>query len=201
MKKYSRLNLLSNAVLDNTGEIINRIFESKYARLEIEIPTSDLKRAQVFVNTVNELIEDEVDEYFTVDKLIVLLYRDFLRQVDQGMDLETLANAIRAKMAALENKTLKVKHYLALEEDMDLDSLKQRVKAQKKKRMSYSVVTFKVYKQSVLRGELLLHDLAELHPDLEMTVEDLIALRLRDVLKEIKKGDYNILANVVELLT
>lgn len=206
MKKFSRFDLLNNVVLSPTGDIINRMFDSKYARLDIWVPQYDLKRAQVFVSTVNDLLdnEDEDIELFSIDKFIILLYEDFLRQIDYGMTLETLGNAIRNKLNELEVRNIKVTHYHDNQENkIELNDIVRHMNQKKEiQRMNQErLISFRILKKYVLRGEVLLHDLSELHPDIHLTVEELICLRFRDVLNQIKKGDYSILANIVNALS
>lgn len=202
MKKYSRFDLLNNAIIGNTGQVINRLFESKYARLTIPIPVYDLKRAAVFVGTVNELIEEETDELFSIEKLIVLLYEDFLKQIDRGMDIDTLASAIEHKISEFRKVEMKVSHYLEQEPgDINLDDFKRHLKKQKKNDIPFTYFSFRILKKYVLKGEVLLHDLNDVYPSIRLDVEELIALRFRDVMSQIKAGNYQILANIVQRLT
>ncbi len=191
-------------MLSPTGDIINRMFDSKYARLDIWVPQYDLKRAQVFVSTVNDLVDDENIELFTIDKLIILLYEDFLRQIDYGMTLETLGNAIRNKLNELEEGNIKVTHYHDKQENkIELNDIVRHLNQKKENQRvnQERLISFRILKKYVLKGEVLLHDLSELHPDIQLTVEELICLRFRDVLNQIKKGDYSILANIVNALS
>ena len=73
MKRYSRSDLLSSAIIDGAGNIINGIFESKYSKLFIEIPEMEYKRGLIFVADINELIKGETSSSFTFEKLIILL--------------------------------------------------------------------------------------------------------------------------------
>ncbi|MDX8367158.1 hypothetical protein [Cytobacillus sp. IB215665] len=201
MKKFSRIDLLNNSVVGNTGEIFNRLFESKYVRLEIYLPTYDLKRAQVFVMTVNDLIEDEVDEIFTVEKLIVLLYKDFLRQVEMGMDIHKLAKILESKIMERNDNDVAINHYLETKEGISMDDINRQIQKRKQRKNAFSFLTLRVLKKFVLKGEVLLHDLNELHPSIHLSVEELIAIRFKDVMSKIKAGDYTILSNIVSSLT
>ncbi|MDP4084699.1 MAG: hypothetical protein Q8934_08810 [Bacillota bacterium] len=202
MKRYSRFDLLNNAIVGSTGQVINRIFESKEVKLTISVPEYDLKRASVFVGTINELIEDEVDELFTIEDLIVLLYKDLLRQIDIGMNLDTFARAIESKLNDFEKTNVKVHHYLKnLEENISLDEIRQQMKQKKQVQNQEVYFSFRILKKYVLKGEVLLHDLNELYPKIHLNVEELIALRFKDIMREIKAGDYKILANIIQTLT
>jgi hypothetical protein len=193
---------LNNAVVGNNGQVINRLFESKSIRLTISLPVYDLKRAAVFVGTVNELIEDETDKLFTIEQLISILYEDFLRQVEQGMDLDTLAEAIERKMNEFKKAEMKVYHYLSdVQDDLKLNDLKRQFKEKKQVHNEQTYFQFRILKKYVLKGEVILHDLNELYPRIQLSVEELIALRFKDVMKQIKAGDYRILTNIVRKLT
>jgi hypothetical protein len=201
MRKFSRLDLLNNAVIDHAGDLIHRLFESKHARLNIKVPLYDLKRAQVFVGTINEIIEDEVDDLFTLEELLYTFYLDFLRQIDRGMNLDTLAKWIRSIQEDEVDDDISINHYLGGKNEMNIEDLKQHFKRRNTKKEEYTFISVKIEKQHVLRGETLLHDLHEIHPDLQLDVEEFLTLRFRDIMKQVKAGEFQILKNIVELLT
>ncbi|MGM0867461.1 MAG: hypothetical protein ACQEWF_22630 [Bacillota bacterium] len=201
MRKYSRLDLINNAVVDHAGGLIHRLFESKYARLNIKVPLYDLKRAQVFVGTINEILEDETDDIYTVEELINLFFLDFLRQIDRGMNYDTLAKWIRSSQEEEEKVDLSINHYLEGKKEMNIQDLKQHFKKRNTRKEEYTYISVKIEKQHVLRGEVLLHDLHEIHPDLQLDVEEFLTLRFRDIMKQVKAGEFQILKNIVELLT
>jgi hypothetical protein len=200
MKKFSRLNLLNNAVMDNTGGLIHRLFESNYARLDIKVSLYDLKRAQVFVGTVNDIVEEELDTLFTLERLANLFYVDFLRQIDRGMNMDTLAKWIRS-LQEPEDSDISINHYLQDTSELNIDELKRHLKKKNARKEEDTFISVKMKKQLVLRGEVLLHDLHELHPDLQLDVEEFLELRFKDIMKQVKSGDYTILKNIVEILT
>lgn len=200
MKKYSELDLLNRAVVGNTGQLINRLFESKYVRLSIRVPAYDLKRGQILVGTINDYIENENMELFTIEKLFVLLFEDFLKQVERGMDLDTLASVIKSKLeeqnpeeveVIITNKQTNSGYGVFDIEELLNDSRKKRNKN------PMVDIQIRILRKYCLRTEVLLHDLNELFPEVSLQVEDLIALRYRDVIKRVKEGRYEILQNIV----
>jgi hypothetical protein len=200
MKKLSRLDLMNNTILDNTGGLIQRLFESRYARLNIKVSKYDLKRAQVFVGTVNEIIEDETDIIFTLEELFEIFYLDFLRSIDRGLTLESLAKWIRS-VEVLENdqEDLTIHHYLNSTEELNISELKNHLKNRRNKENDETAyVNVRLEKHHILRGEVLLHDTHELYPDIDIDVETFISLRFKDIMMEIKSGNYQILKNIVE---
>ncbi|MEH6908242.1 hypothetical protein [Neobacillus drentensis] len=201
MRKYSRLDLINNAVIDHTGGLLNRLFESKYARLNIHVPLYDLKRAKVFVGTINEIIKDEIDDIYTVEELINLLFLDFLRQIDRGMNFDTLAKWISSVKQDENNSELSINYYLEEKDELNIEDLKQHFKRKNTKKEESAYISVKIEKQYVLRGEVLLHDLQELYPALQLNVEEFLTLRFKDIMSQIKSGNYQILKNIVEILT
>lgn len=200
MKKFSRFDLLNNALMDNAGGIVHRLFDAPHVRLYIKASLYDLKRAQVFVGTVNEIVEDEVESPLTLEKLIELFYSDFLRQIDQGTDLDTLAKWIRSIQPDPEID-LTINHYQEGKKDVNLEDIKKHYLKQKALKKEPEYIQVRLKKQHVLRGEVLLHDLHEMHPDLQLDVEEFLSLRFADIMKQIKAGDYTILQNIVSLMT
>lgn len=199
MKKYSRFDLMSSAVMDNAGGLIHRLFDSRYARLNVKVSKHHLKRAQVFVGTINEIVEGETDMILTVEKLTEMLYVDFLRSINSGTTLEMLAKWIRSvQVDEHQESDLSIHHYLSNQNELDIEELKRQVKNRGRKAEDHTYISVKVEKQQVLKGEVLLHDLHELFPDLQLDVEEFLELRFKDIVLEIKSGNYEIFKNIVE---
>jgi hypothetical protein len=134
MKKYSRFDLLSSSIMDNSGGLIHRLFDSRYARLNVKVSKHHLKRAQVFVGTINEIVEDETDMILTVEKLTEMLYVDFLRSINEGTTLEVLAKWIRsAQVEEHQERNISIHHYLSEQKELDIEALKRQVKNRGKK--------------------------------------------------------------------
>lgn len=199
MKKYSRFDLLSSSIMDNSGGLIHRLFDSRYARLNVKVTKHHLKRAQVFVGTINEIIEDETDVILTVEKLTEMLYVDFLRSVNGGTTLEMLAKWIRSvQVEEHQEQELSIHHYLSEKKELDIEALKRQVKNRGRKVADYTYISVKIEKHQVLKGEVLLHDLNEIYPDMQLDVEEFLELRFKDIILQIKSGNYEILKNIVE---
>lgn len=195
MKKFSQFDLIRTAVVGGTGNVLNRLFESKYVQLEIVVPKYDFLRGQMLVSDVNDLL-DEKDDKFTIDQLFGLLYKDFLRQIQQGTDIVALGQFILREIrdqhtehtiTKRDIKQLSPTHYVF--EDRQV----------RKKRTENPLVVYpiRLLKKLVLRGEVLLYDLSDQFPDLHLTLEELIALRYRDVMKEVKAGNVNVFQAIV----
>ena len=201
MKKYSRFDLMSSAVMDNAGGLIHRLFESRYARLNIKVSLYHLKRAQVFVGTINEIVEGETDMVVTVEMLMEMLYKDFLRSIDGSTTLEMLSKWIRSvRVDDNSELDLSIHHYLNESQDLNVEDIKRQLKNRHKKREEFTYISVKIDKQHILKGEVLLHDLNELYPDLQLDVEEFLSLRFKDIILQIKAGNYEILKNIVDLV-
>lgn len=201
MRKYSRLDLLNNAAIDHRGSLMHRLFESRYARLTITVPLYDLKRAKVFVGTINEIIADETDDIYTVEDLLNLLFLDFLRQIDRGMNLDTLAKWINSVKKEENGTELSINHYLDEKKEINIEDLRHHFKRKNTMKEDSANISVKIEKQHVLKGEVLLHDLQELYPDIQLDVEEFLTLRFKDIVAQIKCGNYQILKNIVDILT
>lgn len=201
MKKYSRFDLMSSAVMDNAGGIIHRLFDSRYARLNIKVSTYHLKRAQVFVGTINEIVEDETDMILTVEMLTEMLYKDFLRSIDGGTTLDMLSKWIRSvRMDDNKKQDLSIHHYLSEGKDLNIADIKSQLKIRHKIKEDFTYISVKIDKQHILKGEVLLHDLNEEYPDLVLDVEEFLSLRFKDIILQVKSGNYEILKNIVDLV-
>ncbi|QHE63949.1 hypothetical protein FHE72_23445 (plasmid) [Rossellomorea vietnamensis] len=201
MKKYSRFDLMSSAVLDNAGGLIHRLFESRHARLNVKVSTYHLKRAQVFVGTINEIVEDETDMILTVEMLTEMLYKDFLRSIDEGTTLDMLSKWIRSvRVDENGEQDLSIHHYLNESKELNVADIKRQLKSRHKKTENFTYISVKIDKQHILKGEVLLHDLHEAHPDLELDVEEFLSLRFKDIILQVKSGNYEILKNIVNLV-
>jgi hypothetical protein len=122
----------------------------------------DLKHAKVFVETINEIIQEKIEDIYAIEELINLLFLDFLRQIDRGMNLDTLAKWIRSVQKDEIDSELSINHYLQEKNELNIEDLKQHFKRRNNRKEESTYISVKIEKQHVLRGEVLLHDLQEL---------------------------------------
>lgn len=218
MKKFSNLDLFKSSVLSNTGELLGKIFESKYVTLTITVPEYDYKRGLILVSDVNDVLKQERKNnpdsvmgvsLFTISKLFNLLYTDFLRQVQEGVysdsgkkekiELSTLAKSLimqKNMIGAIDKEMIK-----SLEEVRPNHYILTERSVHKNKQYNPIIsVPISILKKHVLRGEVLLYDLYEKFPELDMTLEELISIRYRSVIKDVKDGNYNVLYAIVQTL-
>ncbi|MGD9678924.1 MAG: hypothetical protein AB7V16_11340 [Vulcanibacillus sp.] len=199
LMKFSQFDLLNTCNLTNTGNIFNKFFESKYISLFIKIPENDLKRGLMLVSDVNDLLKAEKEKniIFTIEKLMNILYLDFIKQVTTGIDngkyidlkkvADTLKNEIKQYNLTREFKQIEPNHYAY----QDISNAKNIDKS--------CFVKIKILKKWVLRGEVFLQDIIDKFQPLDITtVEELISLRYRCVINEVKEGNYQILYSIVK---
>lgn len=195
MRAYSHLNLLNRRV-EITGRsgfstIIGSLFESKYVTLEIRIPTYDYLRGRQFVNDLKAILGEDMDPNFRVEHIFVTLYQDFLRQVRGGADLLDLAKLIMAGK----------KHFAGLDAPVEVDFVSKNsfvmVREDRPKRVKKEnrpvYLPIQVFRNEVERGEYLLYDMETLYPELDITVEELISIRYRDFMHEVKNGNNRVI--------
>lgn len=197
MKKFSQSDLLGSAAVDGAGRIINKFFESKYERLYLEIPKMDLVRGKVFVSDVNDLIRSETNIVLTIEKLIVLIYEDFLRQVQTGMNLEVLGRTLLNKKNEQREMNYKTVKNMIKKNNYSWILEEKRVK--KKEKNPLVSVPFRILKKFVYRGEVLLYDLSEVS-ELDVSLEELISLYYIDFITKVKNGDTSIIKSILSTI-
>lgn len=203
MKKFSQLNLIHNAVVSGTGEIINRFFESKYVTLYIQVPRYDFLRGKVLVSDINELLDEDIKPY-TLEELFQLLFEDLLKQMaygdllkstkkQAGFDLETMANFFMNKKEELFIDQSQTEHALIQETD-SLFTFEDRIISKKVDKVEFPL---RLLKKIALRGEVFLYDMAEVCPGFDLTLEESITIHYCHVMKSVKQGDHNVLRRIL----
>lgn len=203
MKKFSQLNLINNAVVSGTGEIINRFFESKYVTLYIQVPRYTYLRGKILVSDINELLDEEI-KAFTLEELFQLLYEDLLKQMAYGdllrnnnkqgsFDLETMASFFMNKKEEFFIHQSQPEHAL-IQENAFTFKLEERIISKK-----VDIVEFplRLFKKIALRGEVFLYDMAEVYPGFDLTLEESLAIHYCHVMKSVKQGNHDILRRIL----
>lgn len=182
MRAFSQLDLIGQELYKLTQKQKSRSFldaavdwilsyETKYVSIEISIKTLILVRSQAFCYDLNELAEEE-DNQFTPGDLLSVLYLDFLHFVRKSKSLPTvhhwlLTKDISGLKVVDENGHVKTLH----DED------------------EYTRLSFKLDRQAALRGEHLLLDLQEQFPEHHFTLELVLEILFTDFIKEYPKGN------------
>ncbi|MBU8908072.1 hypothetical protein [Desertibacillus haloalkaliphilus] len=207
MKHLSKLDLLNKKVRNNSStntgsRILNFIFkkELQYAQIDIKIPRIDLLRGEVLLSDIADSLEDDDPAYYGVETLIILLYIQFIRQISKGVDLFTVGKELINKInkyrpiTIQENYTETKPNTFALQnfnipnQTINKDPKEQEI-----------TITLNLKERFIYRGEILLYDLEDLFPDLEITVEETISILYMDFIDAIKKGhDNGTINNILE---
>lgn len=195
MKKFSQLDLIHNAVVSGAGEVINRIFESKYATLYIKIPKYDYLRGKVLVSDINDLL-DEDNKPYTLEELFHLLFEDLLKQMAYGdllqnkqgsFDLETMATFFMSKKEEFFISQSRIEQAW-VQETPNLFKVEDRVISKKADIVEFPL---RMFKKVALRGEVFLYDMAEVCPGFNLTLEESIAIHYCHVMKNVKQGNHD----------
>ncbi|NDI36618.1 hypothetical protein [Chengkuizengella sediminis] len=194
MKKFSQLNFINKAIIGDSGEVLNGLFSSKYAKLDIRLPEYDFKRGKVLVGDINKLLDPE-DEKLTITELINLLYENLLREILTNKEhhfIESIAYAYMEK-----------KSNYRVFQNTEVVWPDNQFPTTKALRKNYSIIDIpiKILKEATLRGEVLLHDMFEAYSEFNVTLEEIIAIHYIDVMSEIKKGNNAVVRNIIKNLS
>ncbi|EJW14323.1 hypothetical protein PAV_14c00160 [Paenibacillus alvei DSM 29] len=127
----------------------------------------DYLRAEVFLEDIVSVAGDD-SIYLTIPELVCLLYEDFLFEIRNSFDVESI-------IINLSNKRLE--HF----RKVDSNNIKLRCKW-----VSYSI---SMKRPLALRGEVFLHDLAMSSGEFEMSLDELLSILFMDFMAEVRKGN------------
>lgn len=192
MRKFSQLDLIHNAIVTGTGEVFQKLFESKYVKLDITIPKYELLRGKALVSDVNEILSAHGQSPITIDDLFTLLYMDFLHQIKSGTDLAAFGELLLRKKKEQEEDSYKVKD--VIQRNPFQFELQDKIIKNKKSLIVYPI---KITRKAAWRGEVLLYDISQVVPDLNISLEELISIRYQDVMKSVKKGNVDVLRAII----
>jgi hypothetical protein len=202
MKKFSQFDLLNNAVISATGKVISGIFESKYIKLELKVPKPDAIRGSMVVSQVNRYVKEinierekrnqSPIELFTFEKLVLLLYEDY---VEHKFD-EDKYNLSRLLMRKKEQH--REEDYEKVESFIQKDQWKFAFEEVKRKyKYPMMICPIRIYKDYALQGEMLLYDLSEAYVEFNLTLDELMVIIYRECMKGLRSGNPDILKNIV----
>ncbi|CRH65982.1 Uncharacterised protein [Chlamydia trachomatis] len=179
MGKYSQANLINEelSLIGSTnfiGKMLHKMNKSSMILLSIKVPLNSYLRAEVFCEDIQDLSEMSFDQ----KDLLTLLYEDFLYEGKRNPDLKKIFKVLNTlehesgKTAVLEKKTDSIFKLIHKEQHEELQPLHLRVR-----------------RKYALRGEVLLADLEEDHPNHGFTIERVIELLYMDFIDKLRKGD------------
>lgn len=213
MKSYSKLEILKNKFQEESKSLWQFLKEPKFRYIEVEIPYYDYLRGNVLIADIRSVVEG-CPVSLDIDKLIYLLYIQFLYQVkkgisyskdkQQGYNLETIGHKLVGlrKGYQPENlvKTIKKETFNQLSPNTWVFEEQEEVVSNKPaSKPTFAYLTLRMKTEEVYRGEVLLNDLNEINPSVDIHVEELISLLYIDFIKKIKRegNDERVLRSIV----
>lgn len=139
------------------------------------------------------------------------MYSDFIRQAQKGRysyvkgverKVSSVDHATLAQSLLVQMQRIKEVHTESLRDMKQIHSnhfrFEDRRLHKKQKHNPLLLFPIKVLKSQELRGEVFLNDIHEQYPDLNLMVEDLIAIRYEDDILKVKGGNFDILHAIVQ---
>jgi predicted transcriptional regulator len=201
MRKFSRSDLLGKKLNDKKVSgfeaFLNIFFESKYVTLEVEMYYYDYLRGKTFINDLRKIADDEAIQNYSLDTFIVQLYADFIRQIRAGADMKALARHLISRKNEYKQKDIEEQADLVQKDQYTFVMVREEVQRTKRKENRKVYLPIKILSSEVERGEVMLYDMSQLVPEFHMTLEELLAVRYRDVIEEIKAGNSKIIKAVL----
>ena len=179
MGKYSQANLIDeelSLIRSNNfiGKMLHKMNKSSVILLSIHVPLNSYLRAEIFCEDIQDLSEMP----FSQNDLMKLLYEDFLYFAKKNPDpkkmfkMLTTLEGESGKDAILEKQTDSIFKLIHKDQHQELETLDIRMR-----------------RKYALRGEVLLADLEEDHPNHGFTIERVIELLYMDFIDKLRKGD------------
>jgi hypothetical protein len=200
MRILSQANLIKNAVVDKSGAIINKLFESRYVSLNIKVNNYSMIRGKVLVADINEILDEQKETNpslryfkFSLEQLINLLYVDFLRQAkkqEYSLLFQSILLQQQKWIDKYTSKTKKIKNIYA--NHYSVEEIKTPMEN------NFEIITINILKDHVLRGEILLHDLSEKYPGFKVSLEEILAYKYEEIISEVKNGNHAVLNAIIQ---
>ncbi|MCK6259549.1 hypothetical protein LCY76_23555 [Fictibacillus sp. KIGAM418] len=195
MKEFSAKNILGQEMQNMyENSLIRKALSSMTKNtnviLSVEIPKSIYLRGEIFCSDV----ADEMEEDFTSIHLLGWLYTDFLkeirhRQLNDVYRLLSESNTYSTK--PIVKKVIKYRTNLTTLQDEPYDVLTTE------KPLDAILLRFAAKRKLILRGEVLLQDLATQYPSHDFTVEKLLTILYCDFIEKVKSGQF---ANAIKVI-
>ncbi|MFS1519572.1 hypothetical protein V1503_24400 [Bacillus sp. SCS-151] len=189
MQSFSDFNLLKEKLHGSKKKGVWRLIpEPTYLYIDIKVPLIDYLRGDVLISDIKALNSES--QHVCLDKLISLLYLQFLNQIRKGFSLEKLGINLVNKIDEFREKNLKTINGEKLkqlttntwifETEETTDYFSQTEK-------KYAYLTIRIKRTEIYRGEVLLYDLSNVIEGIDFTVEDVIAMLYMDFIKKLTK--------------
>lgn len=161
---------------------------------ELSVPRSSYFRMKVLCEDINELS----GELFTQQKMLDILWRDFINQVKKVPNFKTVYDLLmerETKMTVVTTEMIQVqKNTFTFFESEQLVPTNKRVK-----KNDSSIFNYRMNRKQALRGEVLLADIAEIYPNHHFTLERVLEIIYCDFIEKYKQGESeNVVEQIVE---
>lgn len=179
MGKYSQANLIDEEISliksnNFIGKMLHKMNKTSVILLSIQVPLNSYLRAEIFCEDIQDLSEMP----FSQNDLMKLLYEDFLYFAKINPDPKKMFKLLSTleresgKDAILERQTDSIFKLIHKYQHQELETLDLRMR-----------------RKYALRGEVLLADLEEHHPNHGYTIERVIELLYMDFIDTFRKGN------------
>ncbi|WP_437834556.1 hypothetical protein ACQRXC_29150 (plasmid) [Niallia taxi] len=192
-KSYSSLNVLSEKMTADFKGMFHSIFAAK-KYITVKLPYYDYLRGQVFIEDVKDNYPEEISSFssFNISQFVYMLYLDFMKQIKRGVKNEEVANYLSKSMDKyfpvniIQKRVFnKINNNLFQYEEYEIEEDLEEVEGEEEK---YAYLTIRIQQKVILRGEILLHDLAPFLKGKAITVEQLMAIIYLDFIKSVKEN-------------
>lgn len=196
MKAYSKKNLLQKSAEMKTTwlNIVN--YSSIF--LELNVPRSSYFRMKVLCEDITELS----GQLFTQQNMIQLLWNDFINQVKKVPNFEMVYSLLldrEAKMVVVTKEIIEEKkNSFTFFDNEQVVPIRKLMKNEK----NTSSFQYRMNRKQALRGEVMLADIAEIHPDHHFTLERVLEIIYCDFIEKYKQGESeSVVQQIVESIS
>ncbi|WNF36382.1 hypothetical protein RJD24_18465 [Bacillaceae bacterium IKA-2] len=176
MRTYSKQNLLQKSIEMKTTWL--NIVNLSSVVIEFNVPRSTYFRMKVLCEDIHELS----GQMFTQQKMIEILWRDFIEVVKMTPNPETIYNLLIERSG-----TKKVVKEEILQEVNTFSFFEKTYEV--KPQTNSNVIHYRMNRKQALRGEVMLADMAEVKPRHELTLEKVLEIIYCDFIEKYKQGE------------
>jgi len=163
--------------------------------LHILITYFDYLELETFIGDLKESAEEDIPFY--VEDLLVLLYEDFIRQVREFSDMESLSKKLAYKQQKHRPQTDKKVDYARIAPNQQ-----RRFEYEVRRKQAMMKISMQITRKAGLRGEVLLMKMAQTNSEFHLTLEELLSILVKDFLENIHKGSKSaIMESILDRIT
>lgn len=176
--------------------MFHSIFAAK-KYITVKLPYYDYLRGQVFIEDVKDNYPEEISSFssFNISQFVYILYLDFMKQIKKGVKNEEVANYLSISMdkyfpAKIIQKRVfnKINNNLFQYEEYEVEEDLEEEGEEEGEEEKSAYLTIRIQQKVILRGEILLHDLAPFLKGKAITVEQVMAIIYLDFIKSVQEN-------------